>query len=1637
MSSVDLRTVKMSFDNAEFEKRVGTTLGTLDKLKQSLDFSGATKGMNEIQNNANKINFDALVNGVESLQNRFSVLGEFVHNIFMGMVNTAVEAGQNIANALVLDPIKDGFSEYETQINAIQTILANTESEGVTLNDVNNVLDELNTYADKTIYNFTEMTKNIGTFTAAGVDLETSAKAIQGIANWAAVSGANSEQASRAMYQLSQALAAGKISLQDWNSVVNAGMGGEAIQKAIMDTARVHGIAIDQMMESAGSFRNLLNAKDYGYWLTSDILLESIEKFTAGSEGITQEQLDQMQELYRARGYTEDQIKSLTEAQRVLTEAEIADIKAKWLAKGYTEEEVESIFKFGQTATDAATKVKTFSQLIDTLKEALGSGWTQSWEYIIGDFEQAKELYTEISDILSIYINKSAEARNATLKEWSEGGGRAAIVDALRNSFQALLGVLIPIKQAFDEIFPPIQAKQLIDYSNKLKDFTATLKVTDKQANQIRENAKGVFTIFSIGFTGIINIGKTVKDIFKAIGEAINNAFNMGDILHVEMLVDRFKQFTEAIRPSESTLTNLTKLFTGLFSILRALGNIAIDAASALFDNLGKVFINMTPIGNNFVDLLGVIGDRLTAFAEELEHIFNFESLSGGFGSIAQSLINLWNAISNFLKINEAIDWLKQFFTIPKEGEESVNILKLISEWLGKLANLVAEYTGKIDWGFLDISEIIKSGGLIALFTKLYDILAAILDKIKETSPDVRTGFQQLKDGILEAVKIITDNLLTVQKVLEGFIDSITDVKNAHVFKTIAVSFAILVAALYVLSTIEPKKLISSLMAISVIVVEMVRVIQEVSKLSGTNFTKAIELAGVIAAFGAAVLMISIATKTLSEVDPESLGRGLGGVTVLLIAMYEVVKKLSAIEGDVGKISLVLISFSLSIKVLANAVKSLAALDPVGLSSGVVAVVALMTAMVKVFEELSKQSMDSKTLLGVASAILVFSASMKVLSGIVKAFATLEPEKLAQGLLGLAAIVAMLVYISDNIANNLKNPDKIIKVATALLIFGSSIKVLASIVKDFSNIPWNQLFLGIGGLIAIMASLVAVAQELTSTKINPANMIKTAASLLIIVGTVKTLSDIVIQFSAIPWNQLFIGLGGLAVVVLALAAAAEEFSKESLNPARILEVSGALLVFSAAIGVISLSLKLLSTIPWELLLVSLGALVAMFAIVGGAAVLLGPLAPAILAVSGALTVLGIAVLAFGAGIGIASAGLALFVGAVAASGLSLMEIGRQFLALLGEAGTAFGNFIANLLNTIIERGPEIEEGVHQIFEIIIAALAESSLSLVTYLLETLTLLLERLAEYVPRMAEAGIALLIGFLDAISNNLDRIIDSAFKVIISFIDGLANAIRENHDALYDAVWNLITAVLEAIWDGIVKIGQAAGDWITGPGGVLETVGGFFNNLFEAGANLVQGFINGLLSMPGAIWEAACSIATDAWNAITGTLDEHSPSRLTFGGGVNFVLGFINGILSLKNQASDKAKEIACAVVSTFDDTIKSDYNPTISPVIDYSNMEYDSSRIGNIVDTIPQSVDINENLSNNNTIRKQLIEVISSQQDHSDIINEMNGLREEFINCANMMSRLQIVMDSGVLVGAISQPMDSALGMRQVMVGRGIL
>lgn len=665
--TVDERVVEMRFDNKQFESNVQTSLNTLDKLKQKLNLSSASKGLENINSAAKKVNMNGLGNAVDTVRMRFSALEVMGVTALANITNSAINAGKRMVSALTIDPIKTGFQEYETQINAVQTILANTQHAGTTLNDVTKALDELNTYADKTIYNFTEMTRNIGTFTAAGVDLNTSVTAIQGIANLAAVSGSTSQQASVAMYQLSQALSSGTVKLMDWNSVVNAGMGGKVFQDALMETARVHGIAIDSMIDKNGSFRETLSEG----WLTSEILTETLEKFTMTTEG--------------------------------LTEAEIEANREKLRGIGYTEEQIDEIFKLGEMSTNAATKVKTFTQLWDVLKESAQSGWTKTWQLIIGDFEEAKSLLTSLSDVFTGLINRMSDARNDLL-ESALGMG----FDKLKKSVSTALEPIETVAETVENV---------------------TVSIEDLGA-VVDDVILGKFGNGQDRFDKLTASGQNYYRVQNKINETLgcSKRYTQEQIEAQDKILAGQKKTTEQTKEVEKTTTKLT---TAQKDQLKKMVKMTEEQAKAAgytqeqIKALNELRITAEKLGmplDKFIDNLDEINGRWLL-------INSFKNIGESIAEVFRSMAKAFRAVFDPIKPQQLFDAIAAFHKFTSEmimSEETAGKLQRVFQGVFAAIDLVTKVLG----GGLKIAFTVLSTICKAFGTTLLDVAANVGDLI-------------------------------------------------------------------------------------------------------------------------------------------------------------------------------------------------------------------------------------------------------------------------------------------------------------------------------------------------------------------------------------------------------------------------------------------------------------------------------------------------------------------------------------------------------------------------------------------------------------------------------------------------------------------------------------------------------------------------------------------------------------------------------------------------------------------------------------------------------------------------------------------------------------------------------------------
>lgn len=1272
-TTIDERVVEMRFDNKQFEQNIQTSLSSLDKLKKSLNLEGAAKGLETVNDAANKCsgNMSPLSNAVETVRVRFSALEVMAITALQNITNSALAAGKNLVSAFTIDPIKTGFEEYETQINAVQTILANTSSKGTTLDQVNNALDELNHYADMTIYNFTEMTRNIGTFTAAGVDLDTSVAAIKGIANLAAVSGSNSQQASTAMYQLSQALAAGTVKLQDWNSVVNAGMGGQVFQDALKETAKVHGIAIDEMIKDEGSFRETLSKG----WLTSDILTETLAKFTGD--------------------LNEDQLRTM----------------------GYTDDQIKSIMEMGKTANDAATKVKTFTQLFDTLKEAAQSGWTQSWEIIVGDFEEAKELLTEVSDTFSAVINASADARNKMLQDWKDLGGRTMMIEAVKNVFEGLVSVAKPVREAFNEIFPPMTGKQLAEITERIRDLTAKFKMGEESSKNLKNTFKGVFAVLDI-------VGQAFKAVAGGVGELIGLFLPAGN--GVLSLTGSFGEYLVKL---DETVKK-----TDIFG----------KAVSTVVDIVKTVITFVKTAGEKVKEFGKAAGEKFDFPGFELFHSFlervhdRMAQIGDGAGKMKSGVIVAFEMMGEALEKCKFLKVMEALWTAVKV------IAGGIADAVGTMMGTLAEKLGNADFsGVLDILNSIAVGGIALSVSKF---LKSVTEPLEGLNGVVLEGVTGILDGVRGCFEAYQTNL------------------KAGTLLKIGAAIALLAGSIVAISLIDSDKLSASLGAITVLFANLLGAMAIFNKIS-SDTGKVSKACTAMIAMSVAVSILAGALKKVSDLDWGELARGLVGIAGLTTIVVASSKAMASSQKQVMKGATSLIIFGAAIKILASACEDLSKLQWDELGRGLTGV-GVLFAEIAVFLRVAK---FNGKIISTATGIVILSAAMKVLASACKDFGQMEWSEIGKGLAGIGGLLAELAVFT-NLAGNAKH---VMSTGVALIAIGAAMKIFASAVKDFGQLQWDEIGRGLTAMGGALAE-VAIAVNLM-----PKNMIGIGTGLVIVGGALEIIANCMSKFGGMQWEEIGRGLtvmgGALAELAISL-----NFMKGTLGgSAALLVASGALAVLAPVLSILgalsweAIAKGLISIAGAFTIIGVAGAvltpLVPTILALSGAFALIGV---GVLTIGAGLLAAGTGLSALAIGfIALATAGAAGATAIVAALTVIVTGIAGLIPAVL----TKVGEGIIAICKVIAAGAPAIGEAVKAVVLTLIDVFVSCVPQLADGALQLVVGVLAALVTYTPQIVDLAFKFLIGILDGIASNLPSLIKAGVDVLVAFFAGIVDALR----------------------------------------------------------------------------------------------------------------------------------------------------------------------------------------------------------------------------------------------------------------------
>jgi tape measure domain-containing protein len=999
-------------------------MSALDKLRSRLfgAGTGAQQGMADIEKAADQVDFAGMTRALDGMGSHFTALQSIAFGVFASIGAKLAGLAHHITNAFGLGVVKAGFENYETQINAVQTILANTGLKGKKgLNQVSGALNNLNRYANLTVYNFSEMARNIGTFTAAGVDLKSATAAIKGIANLAAMSGSTSQQASSAMYQLSQAIAAGRVNLQDWNSVVNAGIGGKVFQQALANTAVAMGKLGDHSVKLVGpmkqlrvegqTFRNsIMTQGGAPSWLTSDVLTKTLEQFTG----------------------------DMSHAQLV--------------AQGFTDSQAKAIQVQAKVATNAATKIKTFSQLTQALKEEVASSWAQVWKSIFGDINQAKALFSPLHIAVENFLRNPIDKFNKQLKTWGKLGGRTLFFDTLKKAFQDLGKILHAIHLAFRDIFPAKTGKDLFAMTKGFADLVKHLTPSKQVLDGLRRTFRGVFAVLSIGwyivkkvigvFTSLLGLAGHgaggflaftggIGDFLTALKKAIVDGDALGGV---------FKGITNILRIPLEIIKALASAFSGLF------GSGTQKKVSAAGDAVQGVGDKMKPM----TEILKKIRDAVKRTIEFVNKLFKpFSDFVSGIGHF---FANLGQTIANALSSGN-------------------------TDQLLKVAN-----TGLLGGIFLMLKKHISSGNFVVNpLKKLSAVLGGITGNLKRMQ-------ETLKAAVLVEIGVAIVTLAAGVKILS----SISPKRLTSAMTGVAVGMGMLVTALNLLKgsfreSAALPLIAASMIELAIAVTILSGAVKLFSLMSWDQIMRGLGgIGGSLFVLGKA--MQSMDSKQLIVMGPAliaiAIGLNIMAVAVKIFAslsLGDIVKGMIGIAGSLGALKIGLeglgpelllmgpglLAAGFAMTVLAGAVAVFGQMNLLHLIQGVIGMAGALTVLAGGLMAMP----PGPEMIAMGAALVLVGIGLTGVAGAIKIMGSMSVGEMAKGLITLGvALVELSVGLMAMSGSALGS--------VALLGAAAALAILAPALALLGSLSWGTILKGlvaIGGALGVIGVVGIVA----------------------------------------------------------------------------------------------------------------------------------------------------------------------------------------------------------------------------------------------------------------------------------------------------------------------------------------------------------------------------------------------------------------------------------------------------------------------------------------------------------------------------------------------------------------------------------
>lgn len=1067
-TSIDQRVVEMQFDNAQFESGVKTSLSTLEKLKKALDLDGASKGLEDVSSKVNSFNMDHMSNAVDKVGEKFSALETIAVGALLRIGSTAVDAGAKFIKSLSIDNVADGFKKFSDKTQSVMTLIA----QGYSADDVDEAMERLNWFTDETSFNFTDMVDNISKFTAAGQDLEPSVTAMEGIANWASLSGQNITTASRAMYQLSQAMGKGVLKFDDWKSIQTANMDTMEFRKNAVGIAEDLGkvkkvigevdgemVELYQVMSPSGKIHEYTLAEMFtsdalskDRWFDSDVMMGTFSKYASA-----------VNDIYEAVSAENSEYETASEAIEALR----GELDA-----------------FGIKAFEASQQARSWEDVVGSVKDAVSTGWMTTFELLIGKAEEATEVFTWLANELYDVFALGGNWRNDILREWLSLGGRDELLEAGENLYYGFRLIFDPIKKGLRAGFgipddwdkgAAFVGQKLYEFTVKIREFTRAIAGDGSQWYKFGAAAEAIGTTFRVLANALKNVVQFISPVAKPIRALIDL------VLRLIVRIGNFVGFIdESARSSEG--------FTSTLEMMAESFNVVMSSIAFVIDHL-ELFIFLLPkiieiVARNFAPVFEDAADAVINLFEPLAEFLDGK-MGNGWRKIGELISDIFSGkginIEAFQSVKDSFE--KLFDTIQKSRAVKVflDILKTIAMVIGGLIISIPILIGFIGNNLINAITIAGTAFskfyetvynfIKGKFDKAFSGFSKTFEKFGKIFTDIFAGkkkidiklYKELKDCILEIVEQIK-NSEKIQKITTFINNIIESVQNGWTkvkdfFSSIGESFSEN-GLLGIFSTVKDK------------IVEIFSDIKDsLSGLADTEIFK--QLFGSIddEAKTDSIGKISESLKEFAN----NLSLGKIGAIAFFLSLIGLMNAMSGMLGSFKGVASTITDFfgGATLKTLLGVAKKKSVL--IDFAIAVAAVALSLAALAKVAEG-GHLKEATQSLVTVIAVIGGFAVILELLSKIETKAASKKTSGIGLAVAGITASLLIAVYALDKLRNiNISDYKQLaINIGIIAVLMLGLVGIAKLMGKTNAGARRNALV-----IVAIAASLYIVAKSLT------------------------------------------------------------------------------------------------------------------------------------------------------------------------------------------------------------------------------------------------------------------------------------------------------------------------------------------------------------------------------------------------------------------------------------------------------------------------------------------------------------------------------------------------------------------------------